>query len=83
MLPGNISKKQWDKSLGSLKHAAVGLIIASAVCILCETVYFFMHLDSLRMTASLQAEAVFFVLQLVLLVSAILYGIFYDKNFSG
>lgn len=82
-LPDTITKKQWDKSLGSLKHSDIGLIITSGICLLCEIVYLLRQFSNLRDTGSLQIEFIFAILQVLLVSSSILYGFFYDKNFTG
>ncbi len=82
-LPDTITRKQWDKSLGSLKHSDIGLIFTSGGCAICETVYFCKQFSVLTETGLLTTELIFFVLQIALVLSSILYGVFYDKNFSG
>lgn len=82
-LPDTLTKKQWDKSLGSLKHSDIGLIFTSGICLLCEIVYFFKHFSVLKTDGSFPVELLFFILHVVLVSSSVLYGFFYDKNFSG
>lgn len=81
--PVVLSRKQWEKSLGSLKHSDIGLIIVSGICLVCELVYIILHYQDLVTASSLPVEFAFCCLQAVLLAAAILYGVFYDKNFSG
>lgn len=83
VLPETITKKQWDKSLGSLKHSDIGLIIVSGICVVCEIVFISTHISDLKDSASMTVELLFCGLQIVLLSSSVLYGFFYDKNFSG
>lgn len=82
-LPESVSRKQWDKSFGTLKHAGTGLIITSGICLVCELVFIFMNLASLKASPFLRTELLFCGLQGVLLASAVLYGFYYDKKFSG
>lgn len=83
ILPVSITKKQWEKSLGSLKKAGIGLIILSGLCLLCEVVFFFTHTAQLRETGAIRTELVFGIMQLILFSASLLYGFFFDKNFSG
>lgn len=82
-LPDTLTKKQWEKSLGNMKHSGTALIFTSGLCTLCEIVFLILHFPSLRENVSLSMEISFCALQIILLTASVLYGFFYDKNFSG
>ena len=73
----SLSRKEWEKSLARCKHSGGALLVLSGINALLEIVFIVLHRND-----GVMRDIVYLGALLVLVVCSVLYGAFFDRNFS-
>ena len=74
---GSLSRKEWEKSLVRCKHSGGALLVLSGINALLDIVFIVLHRND-----GIMRDIVYLGVLLVLVVCSVLYGVFFDRNFS-
>ena len=74
----NLSKKQWDSSLGRCSHSAIALLILCILNLILDVIFIIIH----SKTGFNFWEIIYLLIFVILTLLCIVYGKFFDKNFA-
>ncbi len=73
----SLSRKEWEKSLARCKHSGGALLVLSGINALLEIVFIVLHRND-----GIMRDFVYLGVLLCIILVCVLYGIYFDRNFS-